>query len=68
MTRRRKGVGWSGVRVRFFIISFKKKYCTFPCNIRRRKGFGKLNKNCTVNRHRIYVDRGLENKILDLKI
>jgi hypothetical protein len=52
----------------FFIISFKKMYCKSPYNIRRREGFGKFNKKCIVNRCRIYVDRGSENKILDLKI
>jgi hypothetical protein len=68
MTRHRKGVVWSGVRVPLFIISVKKLYRKLPYNIRRREGLGKLNKKCTVNRRRIYVDRGLENKILDLKI
>jgi hypothetical protein len=54
--------------LRFFIISFKKMYRKSPYNIRRREGFGKFNKNCTVNHRRIYVDRGSENKILGLKI
>jgi Zn-finger nucleic acid-binding protein len=43
-------------------------YRKSPYNISIREGFGKLNKNCTVKCRGIYVDRGSENKILDLKI
>jgi hypothetical protein len=46
----------------FLIISLKKMYRKSPYNIRSHEGFGKLNKKSTVNRHRIYVDRGSENK------